>query len=176
VGVVLALACQPSAADHEQLGDRWYGTGAYRDALAEYQLGLKAHPGDPDLEAKVGAAALHVGDYATAVSAYIALGEGDRSRAGEAADGLEAEQMIDELRPDVALLDVKMPGLSGLELCERIARRALPTRVLMISAYLDPNLVARALAAGAAGYLGKDASRDEICEALVQVGLGVVPA
>src|ERR1043166_1765126 len=60
-----------------------------RDALAEYQLGLKAHPGDADLEAKLGAAALHVGDYATAVNAYIALGEGDRSRAGEAADGLE---------------------------------------------------------------------------------------
>src|SRR5207237_1436486 len=70
-------------------GDRWYGGGSYRDALAEYQLGLKAHPGDADLEAKLGAAALHVGDYATAVNAYIALGEGDRSRAGEAADGLE---------------------------------------------------------------------------------------
>ena len=89
VAVALALACQPSAADHEELGDRWYGGGSYRDALAEYQLGLKAHPGDADLEAKLGAAALHVGDYATAVNAYIALGEGDRSRAGEAADGLE---------------------------------------------------------------------------------------
>jgi len=89
VGIAVALACQPSAADHEELGDRWYGGGAYRDALAEYQLGLKAHPGDADLEAKLGAAALHVGDYATAVNAYIALGEGDRSRAGEAADGLE---------------------------------------------------------------------------------------
>src|SRR5207249_81878 len=85
---MLGLACYPSAADHEQLGDRWYGGGSYRDALAEYQLGLKAHPGDADLEAKLGAAALHVGDYATAVNAYIALGEGDRSRAGEAADGL----------------------------------------------------------------------------------------
>jgi len=89
VVVALALACQPSAADHEELGDRWYGGGAYRDALAEYQLGLKARPGDADLEAKLGAAALHVGDYATAVNAYIALGEADRSRAGEAADGLE---------------------------------------------------------------------------------------
>jgi len=89
VGIAVALACQPSAADHEELGDRWYGGGAYRDALAEYQLGLKAHPGDADLEAKLGAAALHVGDYARPVNAYIALGEGDRSRAGEAADGLE---------------------------------------------------------------------------------------
>jgi len=89
VGVVLGLACQPSAADHEELGDRAYAAGAYRDALAEYQLGLKVHAGSADLNAKAGAAALHVGDYATAVNAYVALGEDDRSRAAEAADGLE---------------------------------------------------------------------------------------
>jgi two-component system, NarL family, nitrate/nitrite response regulator NarL len=96
--------------------------------------------------------------------------------AGVAANGTEAEQLIEDLRPDVALLDVKMPGLAGVELCERIVRGALPTRVLMLSAYLDPNLVARALQAGAAGYLGKDASREEICEALVQLGRRVVTA
>ena len=89
VALLVAAACQPSAADHDQLGDRWYATGAYRDALAEYQLGLKANPGDPGLEAKLGAAALHVGDYAAAVEAYIALGTTDHSRAGEAAEGLE---------------------------------------------------------------------------------------
>ena len=89
LGIALGLACQPSAADHEELGDRAYAAGAYRDALAEYQLGLKAHPGSADLNAKAGAAALHVGDYATAVDAYMLLGERDGSRAGEAADGLE---------------------------------------------------------------------------------------
>jgi tetratricopeptide (TPR) repeat protein len=86
---VLVLACQPSAADHEELGDRDYAAGAYRDALAEYQLGLKAHPGSADLQAKSGAAALHVGEFGIAVDAYSALGQRDRSRAGEAADGLE---------------------------------------------------------------------------------------
>lgn len=95
---------------------------------------------------------------------------------GEAADGLEAELLIEEMRPDVALLDVKMPALGGVELCERLASRGLPTRVVMISAYLDPNLVARALRAGASAYLGKDASRDEICDALVRVGRGLVEA
>jgi tetratricopeptide (TPR) repeat protein len=89
LAIALALACQPSAADHEALGDRWYAGGSYRDALAEYQLGLTAHPTDADLEAKLGAAAVHVGDYASAVQAYLLLGERDRSRAGEAADGLE---------------------------------------------------------------------------------------
>jgi tetratricopeptide (TPR) repeat protein len=73
-GVALGLACQPSAADHEELGDRAYAAGAYRDALAEYQLGLKADPGSADLNAKAGAAALHLGEYATAVDAYVALG------------------------------------------------------------------------------------------------------
>lgn len=95
---------------------------------------------------------------------------------GEAADGDEAERLITEVRPDVALVDVKMPVLGGVELCERLAQRRSPTRVVMISAYLDPNLVARALRAGAAGYLGKDASREEICEALLDVGRRVVAA
>ncbi len=89
LGIALGFACQPSAADHEELGDRAYAAGAYRDALAEYQLGLKAHPGSADLNAKAAAAALHVGDFATAVDAYGTLGERDGSRAGEAADGLE---------------------------------------------------------------------------------------
>ena len=88
LGVIAALACQPSAADHEVLGDRAYAAGAYRDALAEYELGLKVDPSSGNLNAKAGAAALHVGEFSTAVDAYIALGQ-DRSRAGEAADGLE---------------------------------------------------------------------------------------
>ena len=87
--LALALACARSAADHEDLGDRNYAAGAYRDALAEYQLGLKAHAGSADLYAKAAAAALHTGDYGLASANYVGLGETDRSRAAEAADGLE---------------------------------------------------------------------------------------
>ena len=87
--LALALGCQRSAADHEELGDRAYAAATYPNALAEYVLGLKAHPGSADLYAKSGAAALHVGEYGLAVEAYVALGERDRSRSGEAADGLE---------------------------------------------------------------------------------------
>ena len=83
LGVALGLACQPSAADHEELGDRAYAAGAYRDALAEYELGLKAHPGSADLNAKVGAAALHVGDFASAVDAYVVLGRSEERRVGK---------------------------------------------------------------------------------------------
>ncbi|OLC67606.1 MAG: hypothetical protein AUH78_27735 [Gemmatimonadetes bacterium 13_1_40CM_4_69_8] len=87
--LVLAFACSRSAADHEELGDRAYAAGEFRNALAEYQLGLKAHPGSADLCAKAGAAALHTGEYALAGAQYVALGQTDRSRAAEAADGLE---------------------------------------------------------------------------------------
>jgi tetratricopeptide (TPR) repeat protein len=86
--VALAGACTRSAADHEVLGDRAYAAGAYRDALAEYQLGVKAGA-TADLLAKGGAAALHTQDYALAASEYRALAEKDRSRAAEAAEGLE---------------------------------------------------------------------------------------
>jgi tetratricopeptide (TPR) repeat protein len=84
----LASACTRSAADHEELGDRAYAAGAYRDALAEYQLGVTAGP-TADLLAKCGAAALHTQDYALAAREYSALAEKDRSRAAEAAEGIE---------------------------------------------------------------------------------------
>jgi len=84
----LASACTRSAADHEELGDRAYAAGAYRDALAEYQLGVRAGP-TADLHAKCGAAALHTEDYALAAQEYRALAEKDRSRAAEAAAGIE---------------------------------------------------------------------------------------
>ena len=86
--LALALACTRSAADHEVLGDREYAAGAYRNALAEYQLGLRANP-SADLHAKLASAAFHTGDHALAAAEYVALAAADRSRAGEAADGLE---------------------------------------------------------------------------------------
>lgn len=89
VALALVLACTRTAANHEDLGDRAYASGGYRDALAEYQLGLKADPGSGSLHAKAAAAALHLGDHALAVAEYRALAAEDRSRAEEAADGLE---------------------------------------------------------------------------------------
>jgi tetratricopeptide (TPR) repeat protein len=86
---VAALACAPSAADHEVLGDRNYVAGTYADALAEYQLGLRAGGGKAGLHAKAAAAALHTGDFAFAAQEYRALAREDPSRAEEAADGLD---------------------------------------------------------------------------------------
>ena len=87
--LLAALACTHSAADHEELGDRAYAAGQYRDALAEYQLALKTHPNSAALHAKTATAALHNDDYPMAAGEYRALAAEDRSRAEEAADGLE---------------------------------------------------------------------------------------
>jgi two-component system nitrate/nitrite response regulator NarL len=98
----------------------------------------------------------------------------DLELVGQAGEGITALALIEELRPDVALLDVKMPGLDGLEICRLVTDRrlAVRTRVVLLSAYLDASLVSRAVCAGAAGYLGKDATRVEICDALVEVATG----
>lgn len=96
----------------------------------------------------------------------------DMTLVGEATDGLGALALIEELCPDVALLDVK-PAMDGIDVCELVAaRRDVPTRIVLLSAFLEPGLLVRATLAGAAGYLGKDASRDEICSALAQVAAG----
>ena len=87
--VVLLLACTRSAANHEELGDRSYAAGAYPDALAEYQLGLRANAGNATLLAKLAAAAMHTEDYDLAAESYRTLAQRDRSRAEEAADGLD---------------------------------------------------------------------------------------
>jgi two-component system, NarL family, nitrate/nitrite response regulator NarL len=91
---------------------------------------------------------------------------------GEAADGGHALALIEELEPDVAVLDVKMPELDGLQVANAVARDALPTRVLMLSAFLERQIVFQAVAAGAAGYLSKDADRLEITDAILAVHRG----
>jgi two-component system nitrate/nitrite response regulator NarL len=90
----------------------------------------------------------------------------------EASDGRRALELIQELRPDVAVLDVKMPELDGLQVAGAIDRDSLPTRVLMLSAFLDRQIVFQAVAAGAAGYLSKDAERREITDAILAVHRG----
>jgi|tagenome__1003787_1003787.scaffolds.fasta_scaffold19630250_1 two-component system nitrate/nitrite response regulator NarL len=93
---------------------------------------------------------------------------------GEAADGEEAYARTLDLAPDVLVLDQRMPGLDGAAVCERLRRHdpPLPTAVLMLSAFDDPDIVWRAVCHGAAGYLGKEASGSEIREAIRRVADG----
>jgi len=80
----------------------------------------------------------------------------------EAADGRDALAAVLEHRPDVALLDISMPGLNGLEAAERIAKDAPTTRVVILSMHSGEGYVAQALRCGVAGYVLKDAFADEL--------------
>jgi two-component system, NarL family, response regulator LiaR len=85
---------------------------------------------------------------------------------GEASDGEEAVRLAEQLAPDVALLDVSLPKLNGIEATRRI--RALPQApcVLLLSAYDDPDYVVAAIEAGASGYLLKTASSSDVVAAI----------
>ena len=91
---------------------------------------------------------------------------------GEAEDGSEALRLIGELHPDVALVDISMPRLNGLEVAARASAEHPRTRVVMLSMHAFEEYVHRALVAGAAGYLLKDADKGELEQALRCVARG----
>jgi len=99
-------------------------------------------------------------------------GRPDLELIGEADDGPMALERVRELAPAVAVLDVLLPGLDGLEVLNAIRRERLPTRVLMLSASTEGAIVHQAIAAGAAGYLSKSASREAVCDAVRAVARG----
>lgn len=92
--------------------------------------------------------------------------------AAEAADGDEALRKLRHLRPDVALLDLVMPGTDGLTVLEQAAQLDLPTRVIVLTSFSDTDLVLPAVRAGAAGYLLKDAEPRALEEAIRAVHRG----
>jgi DNA-binding NarL/FixJ family response regulator len=90
----------------------------------------------------------------------------------ETGDGREALRLVREHRPDIALLDISMPGLNGLEVASRIVHDYAKTRVIIVSMHGDDESVRRALVAGAAGYLLKNSDRNELELALRAVARG----
>ena len=91
---------------------------------------------------------------------------------GYATRGDEALDLIQTLRPDVALLDCRLPGLDGPAVAQAIRKEGLPTRVLALSAYTDDTYVHGMLAAGACGYLLKDEALETVVEAVRAVAGG----
>jgi DNA-binding NarL/FixJ family response regulator len=75
---------------------------------------------------------------------------------GEAADGGHALRLVGEQRPDIVLLDLQMPGLGGVEVCQRMAQASPQTAILILTAFFDQSLIDACLRAGARGYLLKD--------------------
>ncbi len=91
---------------------------------------------------------------------------------GEAAGGADALQLVTEQKPDVVLLDLKLPDMSGIELCQRIVQACPETAVLILTAFIDRQLVNACLRAGARGYLLKDAENLRLGEHLQSVVQG----
>ena len=91
---------------------------------------------------------------------------------GEASDGGQALAMIQSLVPEVALLDVRMPGLDGLAVLTQLRSAGSSVRVLLISGGGDSEVAHAAIAQGAAGFLSKDAEEAEISEAIIAVAHG----
>jgi DNA-binding NarL/FixJ family response regulator len=101
--------------------------------------------------------------------------EGDITIVGEAADGLEALRLITAEQPDVVLLDLRLPELNGVEVMRQTRSVAPQTRFLVLTTYDTDEYIGPALAAGAQGYLLKDALPDELLRAVRALMQGGAP-
>jgi NarL family two-component system response regulator LiaR len=105
--------------------------------------------------------------------AFLRLSD-DLVTVGEAADGRQAVDLAHELRPDVVLMDLLMPGVDGVSATAAIRRDLPAVEVLALSGYLEDHLIADALQAGAVGYLLKDTDADELQRAVRAAAAGQV--
>jgi two-component system, NarL family, invasion response regulator UvrY len=102
----------------------------------------------------------------------ILLNEVDIEVVGETGSGEEALAQVRRVKPDVVLCDLHLPGISGLEVTERIVRAEIGARVIVVSVQMDGPLPRRLLEAGASGYLGKGCAAEELLRAIRDVARG----
>jgi DNA-binding NarL/FixJ family response regulator len=97
---------------------------------------------------------------------FVLESEPDLVVAAEASNGREAVRLCEELQPDIAILDIAMPQLNGIEAVSLIAKASPKTQAIILSMHADETYILRALSAGAKGYMLKDAVEDEILPAV----------
>jgi DNA-binding NarL/FixJ family response regulator len=102
----------------------------------------------------------------------VLAAEPDIDVVGEAADGASGVRVVTEARPDVVLLDVRMPGMDGLEAARRILAADLPTRVIVLTTFDEDEYVAAALRAGVSGFLLKVGPPEDLVVAVRTVAAG----
>lgn len=98
--------------------------------------------------------------------------EDDIHVVGQTGDGLAVVHDVSTLEPAVAIIDIGMPGLNGLDICSDLTRKAEVTAVLMLTMESDEEFIVTALKNGAAGYLTKDVLSQQLCEAVRTVARG----
>jgi DNA-binding NarL/FixJ family response regulator len=91
---------------------------------------------------------------------------------GEAGDGQGALEMVKQLQPQVVLMDIRMPNVDGIQALEAIRAAKLATKVIMVTTYRSTSYLLRSLSAGAAGFVLKDISREELLAAIYSVADG----
>ncbi len=106
-----------------------------------------------------------------ALTALLKL-EPDIDVVGAAADGEEAWRAIQQLKPDLVVTDIEMPGLTGIELAQRVRRYELSSKVVIVTTFARAGFLRRALDAGVSGYLLKDAPAEQLADALRKVHRG----
>ncbi|HXS97375.1 MAG TPA: response regulator transcription factor [Candidatus Limnocylindrales bacterium] len=99
--------------------------------------------------------------------------EGDFEIVAQARDGREALEFVTSMKPDVLVTDIEMPHLTGLELASEIQRQKLPVRVVIVTTFARPGYLRRALDAGVAGYLLKDAPASTLAAAIRRIRGGI---
>ena len=106
-----------------------------------------------------------------ALSALLSL-ESDIEVLGSAPDGEAAWRELQRLKPDILVTDIEMPGLTGLELAQRVQRHELPVKVVILTTFARPGFLRRALDAGVCGYLLKDSPAEQLADAIRRVRHG----
>ncbi len=91
---------------------------------------------------------------------------------GEAGSAREALEQVAALKPDVAVMDIRLPGVSGIEACEQIVAQFPNTKVIMLTSYAEDEMLFSAIRAGASGYILKQIGSDDLVKALESVGRG----
>src|SRR6478609_3466658 len=104
--------------------------------------------------------------------AAILDAEDDLTVVGTAADGAEAVGLIQAIRPDIALMDIRMPEIDGIEATRRLTSSDVATRILVLTTFGADDAVLQALRAGASGFLLKDAPRQSLVAAVRAVAAG----
>jgi two-component system, NarL family, response regulator DevR len=94
---------------------------------------------------------------------------------GEAGTAKEAIDQVARSKPDIVLMDIRLPGTSGIEACEEITRNYPDSRVVMLTSYADDEMLFSAIRAGASGYVLKQIGGDDLIRSLEAVGRGEVP-